>query len=118
MSGSVQAIELRNTWESAAPGWAKWETKFSARLDDVTDTLLDMASVRRRVIDLACGAGSQSLRAAFSPRRRGDRANHCDGALHSLGCMSPLLEPGAGVASRSRTLMRDSFFFLASASPK
>ncbi|MGH2600262.1 MAG: class I SAM-dependent methyltransferase [Dehalococcoidia bacterium] len=66
MSDSVQKVELHDTWESAAPGWAKWEEKFSAGLDDVTDALLDMAGVEHgmRVIDLACGAGSQSLRAA------------------------------------------------------
>jgi ubiquinone/menaquinone biosynthesis C-methylase UbiE len=66
MSGSAQTAEVRDTWESAAPGWAKWEEKFSAWLDDATDTLLDMAGVGNgmRVIDLACGAGSQSLRAA------------------------------------------------------
>jgi len=66
MSSSTQMDEVRDTWESAAPGWAKWEEKFSALLDDATDTLLDMAGVgeRMRVIDLACGAGSQSVRAA------------------------------------------------------
>jgi ubiquinone/menaquinone biosynthesis C-methylase UbiE len=66
MSSSVREVELRDTWEAAAPGWAKWEEKFSAGLDDVTDALLDMAGVGpgMRIIDLACGAGSQSLRAA------------------------------------------------------
>jgi ubiquinone/menaquinone biosynthesis C-methylase UbiE len=66
MSGSAGTAELRDTWESAAPGWAKWEEKLSAGLEDATDALLDMASVApgMRVIDLACGAGHQSLRAA------------------------------------------------------
>ena len=66
MSASAQTVEVRDTWEAAAPGWAKWERKLSAGLDDVTDALLDMAGVGHgmRVIDLACGAGSQSLRAA------------------------------------------------------
>jgi ubiquinone/menaquinone biosynthesis C-methylase UbiE len=58
--------EIRRTWESAASGWAKWESVFAAGLADVTDTMLDMAGVAAgmRVLDLACGAGSQSLRAA------------------------------------------------------
>jgi ubiquinone/menaquinone biosynthesis C-methylase UbiE len=58
--------ELRRTWESAAPGWAKWEHVFAQGLADVTETMLDMAGVEAgmRVLDLACGAGSQSLRAA------------------------------------------------------
>lgn len=66
MNRSVQKVEVRDIWEAAAPGWAKWEEKFSAGLNQVTDALLDMAGVDHgmRVIDLACGAGSQSLRAA------------------------------------------------------
>lgn len=63
--GDIKA-ELRRTWESAAPGWAKWEHVVAEGLADVTDTMLDMAGVDAgmRVLDLACGAGSQSLRAA------------------------------------------------------
>lgn len=57
---------LRTTWESAAPGWAKWEQQFSAGLKEVTDTLIDIAGVGpgMRVLDLACGAGSQSIQVA------------------------------------------------------
>lgn len=63
--GEVKA-ELRDTWESAAAGWAKWEEALTAGLVEVTDTMLDMAGVDAgmRVLDLACGAGSQSMRAA------------------------------------------------------
>ncbi len=66
MSYSILKAEQRGTWEAAAPGWAKWEQKFSAGLVEATDVLLDMAGVRpgMRVLDLACGAGSQTLRAA------------------------------------------------------
>lgn len=66
MSGHSLQSELRKTWEAAAPGWAKWEHVFSAGFSDATDTLLDRAAVQAgmRVLDLACGAGSQSLRAA------------------------------------------------------
>jgi ubiquinone/menaquinone biosynthesis C-methylase UbiE len=58
--------ELRNTWEKAAPGWAKWEREFSAGLSTATDTLIDMAGIRpgMRVLDLACGAGSQTIHTA------------------------------------------------------
>ena len=58
--------ELRNTWEKAAPGWAKWEEIFSAGLRDATETLLDMAGIQAgmRVLDVACGAGSQTIQAA------------------------------------------------------
>src|SRR6266567_271437 len=66
MSYSGSNAKQRGTWEVAAPGWAKWEQKFSAGLIEATDVLLDMAGIRpgMRVLDLACGAGSQSLRAA------------------------------------------------------
>lgn len=66
MSGNTKTSELRNTWESAAPGWATWERTFSAGLTGATDALIDMAGVRpgMRVLDLACGAGIQSLRLA------------------------------------------------------
>lgn len=58
--------ELRKTWENAAPGWAKWEHVFSAGLSDATDTLIDMAGIQpgMRVLDLACGAGSQTIQTA------------------------------------------------------
>lgn len=66
MTGDASKAELRKTWESAAPGWAKWEHVFATGFSDATDTLLDRAAVQAgmRVLDLACGAGSQSLRAA------------------------------------------------------
>jgi hypothetical protein len=40
MADRVQTAELRHTWEFAAPGWAKWEEKFSEGLVEVTDALL------------------------------------------------------------------------------
>ena len=59
-------VQLRATWESAASGWARWEEVIAAGLADATDAMLDMAGIEigMRVLDLACGAGSQSLRAA------------------------------------------------------
>ena len=58
--------DLRNTWEKAAPGWAKWERELSAGLSAATDTLINMAGIRpgMRVLDLACGAGSQTIHVA------------------------------------------------------
>jgi ubiquinone/menaquinone biosynthesis C-methylase UbiE len=66
MADSTLKSELRNTWESAAPGWAKWEHVFATSLSSATDALIDMAGIRpgMRVLDLACGAGSQSIQAA------------------------------------------------------
>jgi len=58
--------ELRGTWEKAAPGWAKWEKEFSAGLSAATETLIDMAGIcpGMRVLDLACGAGNQTIQTA------------------------------------------------------
>jgi ubiquinone/menaquinone biosynthesis C-methylase UbiE len=58
--------ELRNTWESAAPGWAKWEPTLSGGFANVTDTLISMAGIKTgsRVLDVACGAGAQTIQAA------------------------------------------------------
>jgi ubiquinone/menaquinone biosynthesis C-methylase UbiE len=71
-TGDIKA-ELRKTWESAAPGWARWEDVFAEGLAEVTATMLDMAGVDAgmRVLDLACGAGSQTLRAAARVGPRG-----------------------------------------------
>src|SRR4030095_10813391 len=45
---------------------AKWEHNFSAELSAATEALIDMAGIRpsMRVLDLACGAGSQTIEAA------------------------------------------------------
>lgn len=58
--------ELRSTWESAASGWAKWERVFAESFAEATDSLIDMAAIEpeMRVLDLACGVGSQSILAA------------------------------------------------------
>ena len=57
---------LRGTWEAAAPGWVKWEHVFAEALRDATDTLIDMAGVKAgaRVLDVACGGGSQTIEVA------------------------------------------------------
>ena len=66
MADNTSNLELRKTWELAASGWAKWEGVFSAGLSGVTDTLIDMAAIQpgMRVLDVACGAGSQTIQAA------------------------------------------------------
>lgn len=58
--------DVRNTWELAASGWAKWEHVFATSLSETTEALMDMADLRQgmRVLDVACGAGSQSIQAA------------------------------------------------------
>lgn len=58
--------QLRGIWEESAPGWAKWEPVFTDALADVTEKMIDAAEVRAgmNVLDVACGAGGQTLQVA------------------------------------------------------
>src|SRR5262245_47831724 len=58
--------EIRAQWESAAPGWARWEATVATWMEPATEAMLAMAGVivGSRVLDLASGAGSQTLQAA------------------------------------------------------
>lgn len=62
----MQNAEIRQQWEDAASGWAHWEAMVAAWMEPATETMLDMAGINAgaRVLDLASGAGSQTLRAA------------------------------------------------------
>lgn len=66
MVDEAKIAETRRTWDAAARGWAKWEQTFSRGLEPATDVLLDMAGVGAgaRVLDIASGAGHQTLQAA------------------------------------------------------
>ena len=69
----MQQADIRQQWEGAAPGWARWETAVANWMEPATETMLTMAGVDAgtRVLDLACGAGSQTLRAAHRVGPRG-----------------------------------------------
>lgn len=58
--------DIRQQWEGAAPGWARWEPTIAAWMKPATEAMFAMADidVGARVLDLACGAGSQTLDAA------------------------------------------------------
>jgi len=62
----MQKADSRTQWEGAAPGWAKWEATLSLSMEPATTAMLDMAGIApgARVLDLASGAGSQTLSAA------------------------------------------------------
>ncbi len=63
---AMQRMDVRRQWEAAAPGWARWEPTVAAWMEPATEAMLDMAAVDAgaHVLDLACGAGSQTLDAA------------------------------------------------------
>ncbi|MFN0088695.1 MAG: class I SAM-dependent methyltransferase [Acidimicrobiales bacterium] len=56
----------RDQWEHAAEAWSRWGPTLEAWLGDATERMLDAARVTagRRVLDVAAGAGGQSLAAA------------------------------------------------------
>ncbi len=58
-------------WNSAAEAWHRWNPLLSRWLGPATDTMLDMSEITTgsRVLDVAAGAGEQSITAA---RRVGD----------------------------------------------
>ena len=62
----MERVEIRRQWEGAAPGWAKWEDTVATWIAPATEAMLDMAGVvpGAQVLDLASGAGSQTLSAA------------------------------------------------------
>lgn len=62
----------RVQWETAAEAWHRWGPVIERWLDTATETMLDMARIwpDARVLDVAAGAGGQTLAAA---RRVGDR---------------------------------------------
>lgn len=66
MSDNPINSELRNTWDLAALGWAKWEPTVSAGLVNSTKAMIDMAGIRpgMRVLDVAAGAGDLTVQLA------------------------------------------------------
>ena len=69
----MEKAEVQQQWEAAALGWAKWEAIIATWAAPATEAMLDMAGVTSgsKVLDLACGAGSQTLSAARRAGRQG-----------------------------------------------
>ena len=70
----MDRADIQKQWEGAAPGWAQWEETIANWMEPATEAMLEMAGVTSgaRVLDLASGAGSQTLSAA---RRVGPQGN-------------------------------------------
>jgi ubiquinone/menaquinone biosynthesis C-methylase UbiE len=62
----METADIRALWEDAAPGWARWDATIATWMEPATEAMLAMAGVAAgaRVLDLASGAGGQTLRAA------------------------------------------------------
>src|SRR5262245_23921670 len=62
----AQKATTRAVWQEAAEGWHRWGPTFGTWLGPATELMLDMAGVGvgSRVLDIAAGAGEQTLVAA------------------------------------------------------
>lgn len=63
---AVYKETTRRQWQDAAAAWDRWSELIDRWLGPATDVMLDLAGVREhsRVLDVAAGAGGQSLAAA------------------------------------------------------
>lgn len=83
----------RQQWEDYAAGWSDWAPLLESWLGPATERMLDLAGVDTagRVLDVAAGAGGQSIAAA---RRVGP-----DGSVLATDLSPTILEHAAGVAA-------------------
>ena len=63
----------RKQWQAAADAWLRWHPTLQEWLGSATDVLLDMAGIGsgNHVLDIAAGAGQQSIQAANQVGRSG-----------------------------------------------
>src|SRR5688500_8943090 len=56
----------RDQWQTAAEAWYRWSPTLNKWLGPSTETMLDMAGISKghRVLDIAAGAGEQTIAAA------------------------------------------------------
>lgn len=83
----------REQWETAAEAWHRWGPTLEDWLGDATERMLDAAGVTAgtRVLDIAAGAGGQTIAAA---RRAGD-----DGAVVATDISPTILTYAAKLAA-------------------
>jgi ubiquinone/menaquinone biosynthesis C-methylase UbiE len=58
--------QQKQMWNSAAPGWKKWDAHFIGHYQPVSDALMDAAHLKegQQVLELACGTGEPGIPAA------------------------------------------------------
>lgn len=86
----------RSQWEQAAPAWHRWGPFLERWLGPATDLMLDLTGVNAgaKVLDVAAGAGGQTLTAAR-------RAGHT-GTVLATDISPTILEYAAKEAQRAR----------------
>ena len=78
----------REQWDAAAEAWHRWGPTLRSWLGPATDRMLDLAGVASgaRVLDIAAGAGDQTLQIARRVGPGGQRARDRHFACHSGVC--------------------------------
>jgi SAM-dependent methyltransferase len=95
-TAAFDAVAYKRTteeqWQDAAEAWHRWGPQLETWLGEATEAMLDLAHVTEgsSVLDLAAGAGGQTLAAA---RRAG-----ADGSVLATDISSNILEFAAGEA--------------------
>ena len=91
----------REQWQATAEAWHRWGPTLEAWLGQATQTMLDMAGVTdgARVLDVAAGAGGQTIAAA---QRVGP-----SGTVLAVDISPAILEYAQAEASDGRTVERD-----------
>ena len=58
--------QQKQMWNSAAPGWKKWDAHFTHHFRGVSEDLMEAAHLKegQRVLELACGTGEPGIPAA------------------------------------------------------
>ena len=87
----------REQWQQAAEPWHRWGPTLEAWLGEATETMLDLAAVAAgaRVLDVAAGAGGQTLSAARRVGTRRRRPRHRPRAGHPRLRRAPRRAPPA-----------------------
>jgi SAM-dependent methyltransferase len=93
--GRAYKETTREQWQAAAEAWHRWGPAIEEWLGEATEAMLDMAGIGEgsRVLDVAAGAGGQSLAAA---RRTGP-----SGVVLATDIASNILEHAASEATRA-----------------
>ena len=85
LTGARWRRTVRETWESSAPGWGKWEPTILYNLSALDVPLLRALDLRpgHKLLDLACGTGEPALTFAQWVLPRG----HVTAVDHSAGML-------------------------------
>ncbi len=91
----------RDQWDSAAGAWHHWGPTLSAWLGPATEVMFDLAGLAAgsRVLDVAAGAGEQTLAAARRVGSKGEVVATDISRRHHRGALCFATPAAAGLAN-------------------